>query len=265
MSETYTFGQHLREHTPDLELPSDLARSLTETMIKHSNLHAAFVNKAKENPFAPFLQPALYKDRSGRAAELAAEAAEYLGNHGKTLIHDGMTSDRLIEKKGRLEVSYPTELYRGPFGYDAASLLVSFLLGWCHGNALIEDAFGRDDFCDSCLDLVSDLANGLIGSYDELFDILADAPETEAADFKRLYFEEMMPDLAAAAGLETLRVLMGDRPSPELQDIQDLEKRAEAEHILMYFAETCIKEKETFYFGADFAAVIERAAREAEL
>ncbi len=261
MSELYTLGQALRAHTADPDLTMDLGPLLAETMLKQSDLHEAFGKQAENYDLPVFLQPESFSAVEGETGELAAEAAAFLQKHGKTLIHDGLSADSIILDGDHAEVQYSEEAFRGPFGYDMASLMVSGLLGWCHGNALIDDAFEREDFCDCCLDIISNLADQLIGTYDRLFDELADAPGTEAEDFKRLYFEGMMPDLAAAAGLETLRILTGQRPSKELEEITASGKREETDRILLYFARTCIKERDAFYFGADFAAAVERAAR----
>ncbi len=261
MSDFNTLGEALRNYEADMELPMTLGPVLASNMLKTSDLHAAFGNKAEEYAVPAFLQKEAYANLEGEAAELAAEAVEFLKKHDSTVIHDGLSADDIDLTEDGAEIQYPEALYRGPFGYDVASLMVSGLMGWCYGNALIEDDFDRDDFCDCCLDLVSNLADQLVWNYDCLFEELADAEKTKEAEFKRTYFEGMMPDLATAAGLETLRILAGDRPSKELEAIQDADKKAEAEKIMLLFAKDCILQKDAFYFGADFAAVIERAAR----
>ncbi len=262
MSDYNTLGEMLRDHQVDEDLPFILAPAMTREMLKTSDLHAAYGEEAQKLPAADFLQPEKYGTMEGKKAELARDAAAFLAGHDKTLIHDGLSADQVLLSEEKPEVQTSETCYRGPFGYDLASLMVSGVLAFVHGNALIEDASDREDYCDCTLDLISNLADQMIGGYDTLFDELADAPKAKEEEFKRSYFEKMMPDLSAAAGLETLRVLLGERPSEELKEIADGDKRKEAEAILLTFAEICIKERDTFYFGADFAAALERAARE---
>ena len=263
MSESNTLSQSLSNYIVDPELPAQLGPILTANMLKTSDLHADFGNKAEEYALPAFLQSEIYAAMSGEAAGLAEEASAFLKGHAKTLIHDGFSAEHIVPAEDVPEICYPDGLYRGPFGYDVASLMVSGLLAWCKGYALIEDEYERDDFCDCCLDLISNLADQLVWNYDCLFDELADAEKTKEPEFKRSYFEGMMPDLAAAAGLEVLRVLLGQRAAEGFAEIQEPGKKAQAEKILLLFAENCIHGRDSFYFGADFAAVVERAAREA--
>lgn len=263
MSEINTLSQSLRNYTMDMELPMQLGPILTTNMLKTSDLHADFGNKAEEYGVPAFLQQETYTAMKGEAAELAAEAAAFLQGHAKTLIHDGLSAEHIVLTEDEPQITYPEDVFRGPFGYDVASLMVSGLLAWCRGYALIEDEFERDDFCDCCLDLISNLADQLVWNYDCLFEELADAEKTKEPEFKRTYFEGMMPDLAAATGLEVLRVLLGQRSEEDLKEVQDPEKKEQAEKILLHFAKTCISVRNSFYFGADFAAAVERAAREA--
>lgn len=261
MSNYNTLSEMLRNYELDMELPMELGPVLTANMIKNSDLHAAFNDGAENYEVPAFLQTETYTAKSGEAAELAAEAAAFLKGHGNTLIHDGFSSKSIVLTEEGPQIQYPTGIFRGPFGYDMASLMVSGILAWCQSNALIQDEFERDDFCDCCLDLISNLADQLVWNYDCLFEELADAPKTKEEEFKRLYFEGMMPDLAAATGLEILRVLLGDRSSKELEAIGVADKRRETEQILMFIAKDCIAGRSSFYFGADFAAVVERALR----
>lgn len=269
MSDINTLSHSLRNYTVDLDLPMQLGPILTTNMLKTSELHAAFGDKAEEYQVPAFLQAENYASMEGaaeqakEAVELAKEAAEYLKGHDKTLIHDALSAEQIILADDGPEIRYSEAVFRGPFGYDVASLMVSGLLAWCRGNALIEDEFEKDDFCDCCLDLIANLADQLVWNYDCLFKELADAEKTKESEFKRTYFEGMMPDLAAATGLEVIRVLLGQRSSEGLEDIQDSEKKEETEKILLLFAKTCITGKNSFYFGADFAAAVERAGREA--
>lgn len=260
MSEIRTLGTMLRNYAIDEALPGKLAPALTEDMLRHSELHASFGSQAELLPVPTFLRTENRSASTDRKGQLAAEAAAFLQKHAGTRIHDGFTAECIGEGEEPV-IRFPREEFRGPFGYDLASLLVSCLLGWCRGNAQIEDDFERDDFCDACLDLMANLVDQLIWNYDELFADLADAPEAQADDFKRIWFEGMMRNLAAAAGLEILRVLEGERTSEGLGEITDPDKKKEAEAILLYAAEACIRERDSFFFGADFAAVIERAGR----
>ncbi len=264
MSDINTLGRMLRNYTADAELPLQLAPQLAADMLKKSDLHAAFGDAAGNYPWPSFLEPEQYQSLTGEAAKLAEEAAAELKQHGTCLIHDGLSADCILLKEEGTEICYPEEQFRGPFGYDLAELMVSGLLAWCRGYALLEDDFEREDFCDCCLDLISNLVDQLVWNYDGLFDSMADAPKTEAEEFKKIYFEGMMQDLAVSAGLEVLRVLLGSRSAEGLEEISDSDRKAKTERILLRFAETCIWEKDSFYFGADFAAVIERAAREEE-
>ncbi len=261
MSDSYTLGAMLRSFHADQELAEKLGPAMTSRIMKHSDLHAGFKSADKYQP-APFLQPESYEEKEGKTGKLAGEAAAFLKDHADTLIHDGLTCDCIVLEGDAASLQYPKGVYLGPFGYDTAALMASVVPHLCAGAAEIGDEFERDDFVDCCLDLISNLADQLIGNYDSLFAAIADAPKTREEDFKRTYFEQMMPRFAASVGLEVLRTLSGSPSGQVLNEMQDPGKRQEAENILLDFAEICIRERENFYFGADFAAAVERALRE---
>lgn len=260
-----SLGTMLRKHTTELDLVSDLAEVLTARIMKQSDLTAEGIGAAEAHPVLMAMTGEALKTIEKKNSELASAAvavAEELKNRKQTLIQGDLTAEKVFVAEEKIGVESGDRTFAGPFGYDVAALMISGLMGWCHGTALIEDEYDKDDFCDCCLDLVSDLADQLVWNYDGLYQELATAPAAKEEGFKAAYLSSMMPDLAAAAGLEALRVLTGDRPSPILSEITDSDKREEAKAVILHFAKTCILEKETFFCGADFAAAIESAARQ---
>ncbi|MDO4489730.1 MAG: hypothetical protein Q4B85_01450 [Lachnospiraceae bacterium] len=276
MTDKKTLGELLRNHTADLELPLEIGQRLTAWIMEHSDLHTAsqtqvaagrkpaFLSEEKMSELTVSLKAVLADAVSGeeleKFSEIAIECAALLGENSSCLIHDSLSADYILMGE-EPEFLFPETTYAGPFGYDAAALIASGITAWCHGNALIRDEYQRDDFCDSVLDIISNVADQLIWNYDVLYEELADVSAAREEGYKREYFENMMPQLAAAVGVELIRALSGDRISENLKDIEDVDKKLQAEKLLFLIARDCLQERYAFYFGADFAAVVERAGR----
>lgn len=208
-------------------------------------------------PNAEFIQKELYEDEALRL-EAAKLKFEFM-NHAQALIHGDLHTGSIFINQEHTYVFDPEFAFYGPMGYDIGNLIANLLFAWCNGDATIEDPAEKEDFCTWCVDTIADVVDLFAQKYDAVYDEYVTELMAKTPGFKAWYLSGILADTAGAAGTECIRRIDGMANVKDITSIEDEEKRARAERIVVTFAKDCIMNRTDFICGADYVAALERA------
>ena len=235
---------------PDLcEISEDLVFS--EPFIDYNHRNNVFP------PNAEFVQKELYDDK-----KLHLEAAKLkfdFMNNAQALIHGDLHTGSIFINKEHTYVFDPEFAFYGPMGYDIGNVIANMFFAWANGDATIEDAAQKEEFCGWVIDCIEEIVDKFIAKFKKAYqehvtDIMA---KTEG--FMDYYLGTVLADTAGIAGLESIRRIVGMANNKDITTIQDEEKRARAERIIVTLAKNYIMNRTQFTSGAAYRKAIEEA------
>lgn len=235
---------------PDLcEISEDLVFS--EPFIDYNHRNNVFP------PNAEFVQKELYDDK-----KLHLEAAKLkfdFMNNAQALIHGDLHTGSIFINKEHTYVFDPEFAFYGPMGYDIGNVIANMFFAWANGDATIEDATQKEEFCGWVIDCIEEIVDKFIAKFKKAYqehvtDIMA---KTEG--FMDYYLGTVLADTAGIAGLESIRRIVGMANNKDITTIQDEEKRARAERIIVTLAKNYIMNRTQFTSGAAYRKAIEEA------
>ncbi|QNM06663.1 S-methyl-5-thioribose kinase [Qiania dongpingensis] len=208
-------------------------------------------------PNAEFVEREIYQDK-----ELRLEAAklkfEFM-NHAQALIHGDLHTGSIFINQEHLFVFDPEFAFYGPMGYDVGNVIANLFFAWCNGDAVIEGEEEREKFCGWVKQTIEEIVDKFIIKFKKAFmervtDIMA---KTEG--FLDYYLDSVLSDTAAAAGLESIRRIVGMANVKDITAIADERKRVRAERIILTLAKDYVKNRSSFKCGKDYLEAIEKA------
>lgn len=210
-------------------------------------------------PNAEFIRQEVYGDEA-LCLEAAKLKFEFM-NHAQALIHGDLHTGSVFINQDHTYVFDPEFAFYGPMGYDIGNVAVNLLFAWCNGEAVMEEGKEKEDFLDWCMDAMADTVDLFVQKYDAVFDEYVTEPMAKVPGFKSWYLSGILSDTAGYAGTEGLRRVHGMANVKDITSIEDPEKRARAERIIISFSKDCILNRGNFICGADYTAAVERAVR----
>ncbi len=240
----------------------DLCR-ITEDLVLMEPFNDCFHRNHVFPPNEAFIRTEVYEDQ-----ELCLEAAKLkfrFMNDPQALIHGDLHTGSVFINQDHTYVFDPEFAFFGPMGYDIGNVIMNLFFAWCNGEAVMEEGQEKEDFLDWCMDSIADTVDLFVQKYDRIFDEYVTEPMAKMPGFKSWYLSEILADTAGYAGTEGLRRTHGMANVKDLTSIEDPEKRARAERIVISLSKDCILNRGSFICGADYTAAIERAVRKHSL
>lgn len=217
-------------------------------------------NFLKENtvvaPLEAFVKETIYNDKNFRL-ECAKLKFNFM-NNAQALIHGDLHSGSLFIDENDIKVIDPEFAFYGPMGYDVGNIIANLMMAWANGIATIEDSDKRDEFTswieNCCMDIVDLFKEKFLEKFDkEATDLLA-----KAEGFKEYYLDGILADTAGTAGMELIRRIIGIAKVEDLTCIQDIEKRAKVEEILISAGKDFVINREKFKTGAQYIETLKK-------
>ncbi|MFD1359023.1 S-methyl-5-thioribose kinase [Fictibacillus halophilus] len=177
-------------------------------------------------------------------------------NNAQALLHGDLHTGSIFITKESTKVIDPEFAFYGPMGYDVGNVIANLFFAWSNGNA-----HGNKDFTDWIEKTIEDV----VDQFKEKFKYKWDQEVTELTakqvGFKKWYLSEVLADIAAVAGLELTRRIIGLAKVKDITSITDSDKRIEAEQICLTAAVRFIKQRSQFTEGKDFVATFKEAEK----
>ncbi len=208
-------------------------------------------------PIKDFVETELYNDK-----ELKLLAAKYkfqFMNNAQALVHGDLHTGSIFINKEHTYIFDPEFAFYAPMGYDIGNVIANMFFAWGNGFATIEDEKEKEEFCSWTINTIVEIVDKFIAKFkiayqENVTDIMA---KTEG--FMEYYLDTVLEDTAAVAGFESIRRTVGLANVKDITSIQDLDKRAKVEKIIITLAKNYIKHSKEFKCGADYRKVIENS------
>ena len=206
------------------------------------------------NDFLPqmsdFIEQEIYQDEALKAR--VADLKFRFMNDAQSLIHGDLHTGSIFINKEHTFVFDPEFAFFGPMGYDIGNVLANLFFAYANGHATIEDASERVEFCNWCLETMARIVDLFKEEFQETYDQMVTDPSAKNEFFKEAYLKQILLDTAGYTGTECIRRIVGLAHNKDITSIESVEKRVEAEKILLTFAKKAILHAEEFSDGAGY-------------
>lgn len=235
---------------PDLcEISEDLVYS--EPFVDYNHRNNVFP------PNLEFVEKELYGDKALHL-EAAKLKFQFL-NHAQSLIHGDLHTGSIFINQEHTYIFDPEFAFYGPMGYDVGNIIANMFFAWCNGEATMEDGAEKDKFCTWVLDTIEEIVDKFIEKFRKAFEEKVSDRMAKTEGFLDYYLGTVLSDTAGAAGLESIRRMVGMANVKDITSIPDEQKRAAAERRVITLAKDYIINRDSFRCGADYRKAIERA------
>jgi len=215
----------------------------------------------RNNVFPPnrdFVQEQLYDD-----LHLRLEAAKlkngFLSNN-QALIHGDLHTGSIFVREDSTKVIDPEFAFFGPMGYDVGNVVGNLFFAWANGFVTIEDPAERASFLGWVEKTVADVVDLFSAKFRKAFDENVTDVMFKTDGFLDWYLGSILADTAGVAGLEMHRRTVGSAKVKDLISIQDEDKRALAERIVILSGKEFILNRERYRAGEDYVRTVKKIA-----
>lgn len=213
-------------------------------------------------PIQDFVDKEIYQDQ--RLHSAVAELKFRFMNHAQSLLHGDLHTGSVFINQEHTFVFDPEFAFFGPMGYDIGNVIANLFFAWANGNATIADSSEKTRFCGWCMCTIMEIIDMFREKFSHLYSEEVTEPLAMSEEFKANYLRDIMTDTAGYAGTECIRRIVGIAHNKDMTTIQDMEKRASAEKIILTFAKKLILHSEDFQTAGDYYRAMEEAIRSVE-
>ncbi len=213
-------------------------------------------------PVKDFVEKEIYGDKALKA-EVARLKFRFM-NHAQSLIHGDLHTGSVFINQEHTFVFDPEFAFFGPMGYDIGNVIANLFFAWANGNATISDPEEKAQFCGWCMCAIMEIVDLFREKFLRLYDEQVTEPLAKSDDFKASYLAEILADTAGYAGTECIRRIVGMAHNKDITVIEDMDKRATAEKILLTFAKDLIMHQKDFQTAGEYYRAMTDAIRAVE-
>ena len=213
-------------------------------------------------PVREFVEKEIYGDDALKTA--VARLKFRFMNEAQSLIHGDLHTGSVLINQEHTFVFDPEFAFFGPMGYDIGNVIANLFFAWANGNATIDAPAEKARFCGWCMRSIVEIIDLFKEKFCRLYDEQVTEPLAKSEDFKAAYLRDILADTAGYAGTECIRRIVGMAHNKDMTVIENAEKRATAEKILLTFAKDLILHQKEFQRGADYYRAMEDAVRAIE-
>lgn len=239
---------------PDLcEISEDLV--YTEPYNNMNNRNNVFP------PIAKFVEKELYDDEKLHL-EVAKLKFDFM-NNAQSLIHGDFHTGSVFINKDHMYIFDPEFAFYGPMGYDIGNIIANLFFAYCHADAVLDDSDERkSEFKNWVLKQIKDIIDLFKVKYNIIFDEQAKDEMAKVPGFKEYYLSTILADTSGVTGLELIRRTVGMANVIDITSIEDEEKRARAEKIIITIGKKFILERDSFQTGQDYIDAISEVEKQ---
>lgn len=179
-------------------------------------------------------------------------------NNAQALLHGDLHTGSIFINETSIKVIDPEFTFYGPIGYDVGNVIANLFLAWAHGFTTIVDKNERIQYLgwiEKCItDIVDLFKSKFIKKFkQEATDLLA-----KSEGFDEWYLKSVLEDTSSTVGLEMIRRIVGIAKVEDITSIEDEEKRAEVEKILILSGKDFILNRSKYTTGKQFVETIKK-------
>lgn len=207
-----------------------------------------------------FVERELYSDMRIRL-EAGKLKNEFLTNT-QALIHGDLHTGSIFVKEDSTKIIDPEFAFYGPMGYDIGNVVANLFFAWANGRVTIDDEGERASYLAWVEKTVSDVVDLFVSKFKAAYDQNVADIMAKTEGFRDWYIAGILADTAGVAGLEMHRRTVGSAKVKDLISIEDEDKRAIAERIVILAGKDFILNRERFMCGSEYVRAIHRVAEQ---
>ena len=180
-------------------------------------------------------------------------------NNAQALIHGDLHTGSIFIKPDSMKVIDPEFAFFGPIGYDTGNVIANLMFAWVRAMVSpIEDEEKHVKFLEWIKRTTKDTVDLFKMKSQKIMTEKTTDPLFSLPELQSWYLDTLIADTAGVAGLEINRRIIGIAKVKDITTIDDQEKRARAERILMETARHLIVERSNYKTGSDFISTVEK-------
>jgi 5-methylthioribose kinase len=180
-------------------------------------------------------------------------------NNAQALIHGDLHTGSIFIKPDSMKVIDPEFAFFGPIGYDTGNVIANLMFAWVRAMVSpIEDEEKHVKFLEWIKRTTKDTVDLFKMKSQKIMMEKTTDPLFSLPELQSWYLDTLIADTAGVAGLEINRRIIGIAKVKDITTIDDQEKRARAERILMETARHLIVERSNYKTGSDFISTVEK-------
>jgi hypothetical protein len=173
-------------------------------------------------------------------------------NNAQALLHGDLHTGSVFINKEHTFIFDPEFAFYGPMGYDIGNVIANLFFAWCNGDALIEKAKEKEEFCSYILETIAKTVDLFNVKFDKSFKENVQDRMAKTDGFMEYYHNSILADTAGYTGLELIRRISGMAKVIDITNIKNEKKRVRAERILIAFGKRTISNAAEFKTGSDY-------------
>ena len=211
----------------------------------------------RNNVFPPnqeFVKRELYDDKALHL-EAAKLKFEFM-NNAQSLIHGDLHTGSIFINKEHTFVFDPEFAFYGPMGYDIGNVIANLFFAWANAEATMEDETKKQEFCGWIVDCIEEIVDKFIEKFKAAYALHVKDEMAKTEGFMEYYLNTILSDTAGIAGLESIRRIVGMANNKDITSIEDTEKRARVEQIILTLAKNYVMNRDSFVSGKAYRDAI---------
>lgn len=199
-----------------------------------------------------FVEKNLYSNDTLKLA-VAKQKFDFM-NNAQCLIHGDLHTGSIFINEEHTFVFDPEFAFYGPAGYDIGNMIANLFFALGNGIAVMEKGEEKDLFVSWISGCIRDIVDLLIEKYHRAFARHVSDLMAKSSGFEDWYLGEILRSTAGVTGLEMNRRIVGMANVKDITSIQNLEKRAEIERVIITAANEFILHASEFVSGDCYLA-----------
>ncbi|MED4584061.1 S-methyl-5-thioribose kinase [Brevibacillus choshinensis] len=171
--------------------------------------------------------------------EIAKLKFDFL-TRAEALLHGDLHTGSIFITETSMKAIDPEFAYYGPIGFDIGAVIANLLLNFAGQHGLQKDQGDRESYREYLLTTVEDVWNEFVSQFVQLWHKQAKERSAHVEGLWQSYVKRLIQDAAGFAGCKILRRVIGLAGVADLNSIEDVETRAEAERLALAIGEALI-------------------------
>jgi len=212
---------------------------------------------APTNDFNPLIQKeveAIWNNKPLKL-EIAKLKFDFL-TRAEALLHGDLHTGSIFITETSLKAIDPEFAYYGPIGFDIGAVIANLLLNYAGQHGLQKDPGERESYREYLLTTVEDVWNEFVSQFVQLWHRHAKERSAHAEGFWQSYVKRLIQDAAGFAGCKILRRVIGLAGVADLNSIEDVQTRAEAERLALAIGEALILGRQNVEESTDITDIV---------
>ncbi|MGC5324804.1 S-methyl-5-thioribose kinase [Brevibacillus sp. SYSU BS000544] len=174
----------------------------------------------------------------------------------EALLHGDLHTGSIFVTPTSTKVIDPEFAYYGPIGFDIGQVIANLLLNYAAQHGLPGSDANRAAYRQYLLETVENVWQEFVYNFVQLWHRQSKERSAHVENFWQDYVADLLQDTAGYAGCEVLRRVIGLAGVADLNSIENVEIRAEAERLALEIGKALILERKNIKASTDISNLV---------